>query len=77
MPDAAHPPSRPELHAAIAAVVPALPAARLLGETLAAVPPIEKEDGSPVTAADYVLQALVVAGLRARSRDGRVPLVGE
>jgi 3'(2'), 5'-bisphosphate nucleotidase len=77
MPDAAHPPSRPELHAAIAAVVPALPAARLLGETLAAVPPIEKEDGSPVTAADYVLQALVVAGLRARSRDGRVPRVGE
>ena len=41
------------------------------------MPAIEKDDGSPVTAADYVLQALVVAGLRARSPDGRVPLVGE
>ena len=65
------------LATAIAAVVPALPAARLLGETLASVPPIAKGDGSPVTAADYVLQALVVAGLRARSADGRVPLFGE
>jgi 3'-phosphoadenosine 5'-phosphosulfate (PAPS) 3'-phosphatase len=72
-----HASSHPELDAAVAAVVPALPAARLLGETLVAVPPISKDDGSPVTAADYVLQALVVAGLRARSRDGRVPLVGE
>ena len=65
------------LATAIAAVVPALPMVRLLGETLAAVPPIEKGDGSPVTAADYVIQALVLAGLRQRSPDGRVPLVGE
>ena len=72
-----HIPSDSLLATAIAAVVPALPAARLLGETLSSVPPIEKGDGSPVTAADYVLQALVVAGLRARSADGRVPLFGE
>ena len=72
-----HIPSDSLLATAIAAVVPALPAARLLGETLASVPPIQKGDGSPVTAADYVLQALVVAGLRARSADGRVPLFGE
>ena len=72
-----HIPASSLLADAIAAVVPALPAARLLGETLASVPPIEKGDGSPVTAADYVLQALVVAGLRARSADGRVPLLGE
>jgi len=70
-------PTGSSLADAIAAVVPALPAARLLGATLASVPPIEKGDGSPVTAADYVLQALVVAGLRARSVDGRVPLLGE
>ena len=62
---------------AVDAVVPAMPVARLLGDTLAAVPAIEKRDGSPVTAADYVLQAIVVAGLRASSPDGRVPLIGE
>ena len=67
----------PELQSAVDAVVPAMPIARLLGETLASVPPVEKPDGSPVTAADYVLQAIVVAGLRARSADGRVPLLGE
>ena len=45
-------PGPDHLATAIAAVVPALPMVRLLGETLAAVPPIEKGDGSPVTAAD-------------------------
>ena len=65
------------LRRAIDAVVPAMPVARLLGDTLSAVPAIEKGDGSPVTAADYVLQAIVVAGLRATSPDGRVPLIGE
>lgn len=65
------------LRRAVGAVVPALPVARLLGDTLAAVPAIEKEDGSPVTAADYVLQAIVVAGLRATAPDARVPLIGE
>ena len=53
-----------------------MPVVRVLGETLRAVPPIEKGDGSPVTAADYAVQAIVVAGLRARL-GGRVPLVGE
>ena len=67
----------PELRSAAEAVAPAMPLARLLGDTLASVPPIEKDDGSPVTAADYVLQAVVVAGLGARSADGRVPLLGE
>jgi 3'(2'), 5'-bisphosphate nucleotidase len=67
----------PDLQSAVDSVVPAMPIARLLGETLASVPPVEKGDGSPVTAADYVLQAIVVAGLRARSADGRVPLLGE
>lgn len=62
---------------AIDAVVPAMPVARLLGDTLSAVPAIEKGDGSPVTAADYALQALVVAALRSTSPDGRVPLIGE
>ncbi|MFO0962684.1 MAG: inositol monophosphatase family protein [Phycisphaerales bacterium] len=62
---------------AVAAAARAVPVARLLGATLAGVPPIEKSDGSPVTAADYILQAIVVASLRERSRDGRVPLIGE
>ena len=46
---------------AVAAAARAVPVARLLGATLAGVPPIEKSDGSPVTAADYILQAIVVA----------------
>lgn len=62
---------------AVDSVAPALPLVRLLGTTLAAVPPIEKADGSPVTAADYAVQAVVVSRLRERSRDGRVPLLGE
>ena len=63
--------------AAVAATVPALPLVRLLGTTLAAVPPIEKPDGSPVTAADYAVQAVVVSRLRALLPHGRVPLLGE
>lgn len=65
------------LQRAIGAVLPAMPVARLLGDTLSSVPAIEKGDGSPVTAADYALQAIVVAGLRATSPDGRCPLIGE
>jgi 3'(2'), 5'-bisphosphate nucleotidase len=65
------------LTAATAAVLQVMPIARLLGSTLKAVPPIEKPDGSPVTAADYVVQALVVAALRDRLPEGRVPLMGE
>lgn len=73
-----HPfPTTELLRRAVDAVRPALPLARLLGDTLASVPPIEKGDGSPVTAADYVLQAVVVAGLRAGAPDGRVALIGE
>ena len=64
------------LEAAVAAVAAAMPALRVLGETLRSVPPIEKEDGSPVTAADYAVQAIVVGGLRARL-GGAVPIVGE
>jgi 3'-phosphoadenosine 5'-phosphosulfate (PAPS) 3'-phosphatase len=66
----------PLLDAAVAAVAAAMPVVRVLGETLRSVPPIEKGDGSPVTAADYAVQAIVVAGLRARL-GGRVPLLGE
>jgi 3'(2'), 5'-bisphosphate nucleotidase len=77
VPEQTPPIANPVLRRAVAAVVPTLPLARLLADTLAAVPPIEKGDGSPVTAADYVLQAVVVSALRASSEDGRVPLVGE
>ena len=76
VPSPAPTPLNPALEAAVAAVAAAMPVVRVLGETLRAVPPIEKGDGSPVTAADYAVQAIVVAGLRARL-GGRVPLVGE
>lgn len=64
------------LEAAVAAVSAAMPLLRVLGETLRSVPPIEKDDGSPVTAADYAVQAVVVGGLRARL-GASVPLLGE
>ena len=65
------------LRAALRAVAPSLAVVRALGATLEAVPPIRKKDGSPVTVADYAVQAVVVAGLRAAAPDGRVPLLGE
>lgn len=66
-----------QMQSALQAVARAMPLARVLGATLAAVPPIVKADGSPVTAADYVLQAVVVAALRECAADQRVPLLGE
>jgi 3'(2'), 5'-bisphosphate nucleotidase len=66
-----------DLRDALRAVAPSLAVVRALGATLDAVPPIQKKDGSPVTAADYAVQAVVVAGLRAADRDRRVPLLGE
>jgi 3'(2'), 5'-bisphosphate nucleotidase len=66
-----------DLRDALRAVAPSLAVVRALGATLDAVPPIEKKDGSPVTAADYAVQAVVVAGLRAAAGDRRVPLLGE
>jgi 3'(2'), 5'-bisphosphate nucleotidase len=65
------------LRDALRAVAPSLAVVRALGATLDAVPPIQKKDGSPVTAADYAVQAVVVAGLRAAAGDRRVPLLGE
>ena len=65
------------LAAAAEAVMQVMPIARMLGATLGSVPPIQKPDGSPVTAADYIVQALVVAALRERLPDARVPLMGE
>jgi 3'(2'), 5'-bisphosphate nucleotidase len=67
----------PDLRRAIDAVAAAMPLVRLMGATLRDVPPVEKGDGSPVTAADFVAQAIVVDALRRTSPGGRVPLVGE
>ena len=67
----------PDLRRAIDAVAAAMPLVRLMGATLRDVPPVEKGDGSPVTAADFAAQAVVVDVLRRSSPDGRVPLVGE
>ena len=67
----------PDLRRAIDAVAAAMPLVRLMGATLRDVPPVEKGDGSLVTAADFAAQAVVVDVLRRSSPDGRVPLVGE
>ncbi|MFM8698561.1 MAG: inositol monophosphatase family protein, partial [Phycisphaerales bacterium] len=67
----------PDLRRAIDAVAAAMPLVRMMGATLRDVPPVEKGDGSPVTAADFAAQAVVVDVLRRTSPDGRVPLVGE
>ncbi len=65
------------LHRAVQAVVPALPVIRRLGATLGEVPPVIKADGSPVTAADFAVQAVVVTALRQSMGGSRLPLLGE
>jgi len=65
------------LHLAVRAVAPALPVIRRLGATLDAVAPVVKPDGSPVTAADFAVQAVVVSLLRQGLGGERLPLLGE
>jgi 3'(2'), 5'-bisphosphate nucleotidase len=53
-----------ELHALMEAVRSVLPLVRALGAELPRVPPIVKGDGTPVTAADFAAQAILVHTLR-------------
>ncbi|MBL9140342.1 MAG: hypothetical protein JNK53_00625 [Phycisphaerae bacterium] len=53
-----------DLQALVSVVAAALPLTRTLAQQLERVPAIRKPDGSPVTVVDFVVQAVLVHGLR-------------